>query len=843
MKTKKEIKRRRVKLRRFKRLSRRFPAIIPLAGKKAIEKNWNRYCEEKRLFIKEEFTNYNAGLPAGPANGIIVLDVDKFKKTEKFLEDKGWETPETFTVRTGRKAKAIHLYYKYPDDGKVYGNHKQPDPDDPKKSIFEIKGVGGYVVASGSIHPDTGKTYKIIRDYPIAPAPKWLLDIAEKKTVIKESPEDTKPALNDLIGNFLGKLKGVESRGPKQWMALCPAHDDHDPSLSIEVGEDGRILIHCFAECPTEKIISALGIDWGDLFPSAKDQAWAIIDSLRSSKNLEDVFAHAPTFAKLDHADFALLKKELKGIFEGDLNLNDFTKTVNAARKVKTEDDPGLPIIPASNRRLAEISADALLSLSEANDPPKIFIRGGALARIRTDEHGWPMIEMLTEAHLRGELTRAADFVNERHKHVDPPKNMLNDILTLPQWDFPPLEGIVQCPVLRPDGTILDSPGYDKSTGLYYFPEKNLSMPSIPESPTERDLERALHLILKELLGDFPFVDRASIANAVAKLLTDIARPTIPGLVPMAVLDSPDKGTGKGLLADVNAIIATGKPAPSTPVPSMEEEWRKKITSLLMDGSPLVSLDNVVHPLNSSSLASALTAEVWEDRVLGINKIVKLKNRATWMLNGNNVKIVGDLIRRCFWIRMDAKTAKPWERTNFRHKKLRKWVRIHRGELLAALLTIIRTWFVAGKPKPKGLKLGSFEEWEETLRGILSCAHIPGFLANQEKFYEITDEERQQWKGFIAKLREHYHKIRFTAQELTEEVRNDVPLRSLLPESLAATLHDPKRSFERSLGKSLAQKEGVRHDFGNFNLYLKRAGNRGHAVIWRVKREAKDKNS
>jgi hypothetical protein len=50
------------------------------------------------------------------------------------------------------------------------------------------------------------------------------------------------------------------------WMALCPAHDDRNPSLSISQGEAGRVLVHCFAGCPTEAVVAALDLTVSDLF-------------------------------------------------------------------------------------------------------------------------------------------------------------------------------------------------------------------------------------------------------------------------------------------------------------------------------------------------------------------------------------------------------------------------------------------------------------------------------------------------------------------------------------------------------------------------------------------------
>jgi hypothetical protein len=53
---------------------------------------------------------------------------------------------------------------------------------------------------------------------------------------------------------------------PRKGMALCPAHADGSPSLSVGTGDDGRVLVRCFAGCRTEDILAALGLSWADLF-------------------------------------------------------------------------------------------------------------------------------------------------------------------------------------------------------------------------------------------------------------------------------------------------------------------------------------------------------------------------------------------------------------------------------------------------------------------------------------------------------------------------------------------------------------------------------------------------
>jgi len=50
------------------------------------------------------------------------------------------------------------------------------------------------------------------------------------------------------------------------WKAKCPSHDDQNPSLSISEGEGGRVLLHCFAGCAVDEIVSDLGLEMTDLF-------------------------------------------------------------------------------------------------------------------------------------------------------------------------------------------------------------------------------------------------------------------------------------------------------------------------------------------------------------------------------------------------------------------------------------------------------------------------------------------------------------------------------------------------------------------------------------------------
>ncbi len=67
--------------------------------------------------------------------------------------------------------------------------------------------------------------------------------------------------------SLLQRLAKVRQTAPNRWIACCPAHDDHKPSLAINETPEGLILIRCFAECSAVDIMGAVGMEMADLFP------------------------------------------------------------------------------------------------------------------------------------------------------------------------------------------------------------------------------------------------------------------------------------------------------------------------------------------------------------------------------------------------------------------------------------------------------------------------------------------------------------------------------------------------------------------------------------------------
>lgn len=70
-------------------------------------------------------------------------------------------------------------------------------------------------------------------------------------------------------------------RHGRGWMAKCPVHDDRKASLSIGTGDDGKILLKCFAGCSLDDIVAAAHLELADLFPEKPTTTSTIVATYR----------------------------------------------------------------------------------------------------------------------------------------------------------------------------------------------------------------------------------------------------------------------------------------------------------------------------------------------------------------------------------------------------------------------------------------------------------------------------------------------------------------------------------------------------------------------------------
>jgi hypothetical protein len=518
-------------------------------------------------------------------------------------------------------------------------------------------------------------------------------------------------------------------------------------------------------------------------------------------------------------------------------------------RKNRKEEDSPAPDsddrkINITNYRLREMNELALVALQRENDPPRIFIRSGGLVRVIQDEKGTPSIQICDPDILKHILERAADFAKFRgdgsEKAISPPMELVKDILANTDWSgFPAIEGIVEAPVILTDGSVTASPGYYPALRMLYFPSPDLQLPDIPDKPGHKEITGAVNL-LREIFVDFPFENEASRTNAIAALMTAVLRPVIPSFVPLALIDKPQQGAGASLMTDVIAMVATGRSAAKMTAPTDESEWRKTITARLSQGQGLFVIDNIDRRLVTSSLASVLTSETWNDRVLGQSATITLTNHAVFIANGINVETGADIARRVYWIRVDPKQARPDQRTDFIHPDLLQWVKHERGRILAAILTLTRAWIQAGSPAPAGIpQMGSFEKWRGMIGGIMGVAGVPGFLGNLEQFRERSDALTSQWDSFLQALKEQFpgsftvKDVRACLEAYSDDRQssfNDPTVRlcDVIPDDIPLKDKDPSRA----IGKAFTKKADRVFPSG---IVLRKEEKRIHqAVAWKI---------
>jgi hypothetical protein len=311
-------------------------------------------------------------------------------------------------------------------------------------------------------------------------------------------------------------------------------------------------------------------------------------------------------------------------------------------------------------------------------------------------------------------------FDEKKKKFVscDAPGKIIDALLERGFWKFPTIKGVTCTPTMRPNGTLLTESGYDSTTQLYYKPNGKMTLPKIPEKPTMDDAQKALAL-LNGLLVGFPFADDKDDSIgldrsvALAALMTPVLRGAFE-CAPMFFIAKPEAGTGATFLVKVISALGTGQPAAPLLASEDPKELQKELTAAAFSARPIINLNNLTFDLESGLLCQMTTEGFIEIRLFGRNDTtLKCDCRAsTAFANGNNVSVVGDLVRRTVICRLDAKVEEP-ERRTFDFDPLGEVLRNH-AKYLAAVFVVARAYIAAGRPKVEAAKpLAGFEGWME----------------------------------------------------------------------------------------------------------------------------------
>lgn len=781
-------------------------SLIPINGDKTpMVSTWKPYQTERASLEQLDLWARDLnplvwGGSTGEVSGRFTLDFDGAPGMET-LEKLGWD-PHRSTPRGG-----YHVDFIWSDSKVQTLNSKT------KKTLWESypgidsRGSGGYINVLGTT--GTGQY-------------EWL----------KEDRTPYDPALvpNDLMALISGNEPSVsKSQNP----SVRPHDGTSTPSLPLNTDTVARLLQDAL----------------NDSVHGRNDAGFLLSCHLRDA-GLSRGDAEAAMTIYWER----VLPTDPSGI-ETPYGWHEAVASLNSAfsqepRHSSSSDE--CPEIIVNGRQLADISDESLDVLVEMNEPPRFFCRGGEKVTVHADENARTRIESISNDLLRRHLSQNARWVSVEvvgfeegeevleKKNAYPPVPVMKDLLVRDWDDVPALGGLVEIPILRPDGSMLATNGYDAESKLWMNLPDGLVIPTVPDTPTADDVLRAIEL-LDEAINEFPFEDGASRANALGLILSAVFRTSVRGLIPMAVIDAPVQGTGKTFLVSLASVIATGRSAPLSAAPNgNDEELRKRLTAVFLVDEPMIVFDNVDRVLRSSLLAGAITSETWTDRPLNVSKIVNLSQHAVWVATGNNVELAGDLPRRCYPIRLDPKMAQP-ARRRFKRPDLLNWAREHRGDLLWACFALARHWYLQDRPKPDGAPWATFDEWRQFIGGILQAAGVSGFLDSLGELQEGADPDMVAWIRLLSYwLAEHEGKLVSTKMLLasltiygqTEE----------WPKSLAESL-DHAAGESSKVGR-LSRALSSRKDrfFTDDGLRIEQAGRDAHQKInlWRVISNAPD---
>lgn len=371
------------------------------------------------------------------------------------------------------------------------------------------------------------------------------------------------------------------------------------------------------------------------------------------------------------------------------------------------------------------------------------------------------------------------------------------------------LLGVTHTPAVRKDWSVIDTPGYDRATGLLFLPPASMGPVTVPNAPTAEEIKRARDLVV-EPVAQFPFVSEDHRANWVGAMLTPLLRRVLPPPYPMVVITATNRGSGKGFLAGMLRAVHGGML--KSEMPREAEELRKAITAtLLTTTAPVITWDNLSGIVRSSVLEALLTTAVHSDRELGANKNLVLANDRLWTATANNASFGGDMDRRTLAVALDPPGPDQHLRTDFRLHPVH-WVEANKSAYLGALLTLVRGWVGAGCPTVAS-RSDDYGQWSAALGGLLTWAQVPGTFGGGGD--SVSDADGDEWGAFLQAVYEVMGPEYFRMRDLVTRIavtgsQDGIPTETLpseLADLFARTGHN-KGGFIKSLGRWFTNRDG-----------------------------------
>lgn len=269
----------------------------------------------------------------------------------------------------------------------------------------------------------------------------------------------------------------------------------------------------------------------------------------------------------------------------------------------------------------------------------------------------------------------------------------------------PRVSGVSSLPVVPPNGSIVKTNGLHRELGAIFTIDQNL-LECLPGSVVSiEEGKEAYEFLTKTWLVDVA-TDAWGKAVLIAMALTVIERLLLSER-PFFVVSAGNRETGKTTTMHMLSHAVRGRAAPAAAWSPNEEERRKQIFALCMEGADFVVFDNIPRgaQITSATLDKALTSPEVSDRVLGESRMGVAPAATVFAATGNNITPHGDTASRTYVARIDVPSARPAGR-DFKHPDPIGWTLSHRKQILTALYKIL----MLGREEP-GVNDCRFKLW------------------------------------------------------------------------------------------------------------------------------------
>lgn len=424
--------------------------------------------------------------------------------------------------------------------------------------------------------------------------------------------------------------------------------------------------------------------------------------------------------------------------------------------------------------------------LVEANEPPFLFNYFDKPTVLRPSADGKLRAKQLSVDGLSQVISRHIEFIDwqgpsgdKYEVSVPPPLDVVKNLFHSDITEFcVPLRGFVDTPFFDEQGDLVVEPGYHEGAQVFYEPHEDLVVPMVSPNPTEQERKDALEKIL-DVVCDFPLGGQApediltgevpAATNLVGMIILFFMREMINGPTPGHLFNKPGPGTGASLLNDVVSIICTGEDAKAVALPRSDEEMSKTLTAELRKMPRAINFDNISTDMDSAELAMAMTQRRYGARVLQTSETIDVEVSCVFTFTANFIEMSEELLRRMTLIDLDAGVAEPHARSGpkgggeWRHADIKEHVRKNRGELVWAALTLIQAWVAGGAERQTDATLASYEDWAQSVGGVLHHGGLKGFLGNRDRLAATRNDADDALRIFCDMLAEFSDGQKFRA--------------------------------------------------------------------------------